>query len=89
MSRITKLELSQALAERNAQLEAARAQISLLQHEVATLKRAAAVTDAAAQYLEAKARVLSAPTSPYRAALARAKEMAMLSGRTTRVGGAA
>lgn len=88
MARITKLELEQLLAERNQQLEAARARISLLEHQVAMLHRAASVATNVATLAEAKAACVSAPSSPYRQALAAAREHAMRSGRSVLVGGA-
>lgn len=45
-TRITKLELSQALAERNAQLEAARLRIAELEGDVMALKSQFARVDA-------------------------------------------
>lgn len=87
MTRTTKLELAQLLAERNQQLEAARARISLLEHQVAMLHRAAAVATNVAVLADAKAACVSAPTSAYRQALTKAREHAMRTGTVVCVGG--
>lgn len=73
---MTKLELQQALAARNTELEAARLRIAQLEGDVAMLSRKVAPTPAPA---------LPANASAYRLALRAAREMAMRTGRSVRV----
>lgn len=89
MPRLTKLELEQIITARNAELVAAREQLSLLKQRIEVLEHSAAVVDAKANTYRAMATTLTAPTSKFSDACARAREMAMLSGRSVRVGGAA
>ena len=79
----TKLELSQLLATRNSELEAARLRISILEGELALRPRAPAVTPARAAYLAHRA----APREPSDFALrcAAAKAAAMAGGKAVRV----
>lgn len=88
----TKLELTQLLAVRNSELEAARIRIAELEGDVASLK---ALNDRAAAAIarrvgtERPAYVPHAATPEqlaYRAQLAAAKDAAMRTGKTVRVG---
>lgn len=87
MSRTTKLELQQALAARNGELEAARLRIAELEGDVMALKgqlakRPTEVTRAV--YVRPQ-REPSAEQLAYRAALAQARERAMRWGRSVKV----
>lgn len=79
----TKLELSQLLATRNAELEAARHRISVLEGELALRPRAPAVTPARIAYLAQRA----TPKEPSDFALRciAAKALAMADGKAVRV----
>lgn len=92
MANVTKLELQQLLAARNAELVAARTRIAELEGDVASLK---ALSDRAAVALAQRVRPQrSAYVAPpataeqlaLRAAMAAAKELAMRTGRSVRVG---
>lgn len=81
MASITKLELQQALAARNAELEAARLRIAELEGDVAALK--AQVARAGSAQRGAPARSAYVPREPStevlerRALMVRARELAM------------
>lgn len=84
MARITNLEYQQLLAARNTELEAARLRIATLEGDVAALKGQIAKLPA-----PKPAYVPRQPTPEqlaYRAALAAAREQAMRSGQSVKVG---
>ena len=92
MAAVTKLELQQLLAARNAELVAARTRIAELEGDVAALK---ALNDRAAVALAQRVRPERPAYVPreatpeqlaLRAAMAAAKELAMRTGRSVRVG---
>lgn len=80
----TKLELSQLLAARNSELEAARLRIAELEGDVAALKaRVTTPRPARPTYVAPPA---TDEQLKLRAAMAAAKELAMRTGRSVRVG---
>jgi hypothetical protein len=92
MAATTKLELQQLLAARNRELVAARTRIAELEGDVASLK---ALNDRAAAALAQRVRPQRPSYTPpepsaeqlaLRAAMAAAKELAMRTGRSVRVG---
>ena len=81
MASITKLELQQALAARNAELEAARLRIAELEGDVAALKAQAARVGSAQRGAPTRSAYVPREPSPEvlarRTLMARAKELAM------------
>lgn len=75
---MVKAELERLLVERNAEIEQLRLQLVKLQGDNDVLRRKLGATVLAPQ-----------PTTPYREVLAKARETAMRTGKTVRVGGAA
>lgn len=84
----TKLELSQALTARNTELEAARLRIAELEGDVAALTAKLERAEAASptQRPRYQPRPATADQLAYRAACAAAREMAMRTGRSVKVG---
>lgn len=92
MATATKLELTQLLAARNSELEAARLRIAELEGDVAALK---ALNDRAAAAIAQRVKPERPAYVPreatpeqltYRATLVAARELAMRTGRSVRVG---
>lgn len=97
MASITKLELQQALAARNTELEAARLRIAELEGDVAALQAQLGRERAHVEQLrEAADSLVRDPVRPvrepsaeqlaYRAACAAARDLAMRTGRSVKVG---
>lgn len=90
MASVTKLELSQALAARNTELEAARLRIAELEGDVAALNaklaRAGSATRGAPVRSAYVPREPSAEQLSYREAARRAREHAMATGQSVKVG---
>jgi uncharacterized protein involved in exopolysaccharide biosynthesis len=87
MASITKLELQQALAARNTELEAARLRIAELEGDVAALKSKLAKVPASvtkAVYVR-PVREATPEQLAYRAALAQARDFAMRTGTCVKV----
>ena len=80
---ITKLELSQLLATRNSDLEAARLRISILEGELALRPRPSAPTLARLSYLAQRA--VTKEPSDFALRCAAAKVLAMAGGKAVRV----
>lgn len=74
---MVKIELERLLAERNAEIEQLRLQLVKLQGDNDVLRR------------KLNSTVMERPLTPYREVLARARETAIRTGKTVRVGGAA
>ncbi len=70
---MVKAELERLLAERNAEIEQLRLQLAKLQGDLDVQRRKAVVQ-------------APAPTTPYREVLARAREQAIRTGKSVRVG---
>ena len=79
----TKLELSQLLATRNSELEAARLRISVLEGELALRPRPSAPTLARLNYLANRA--IPKEPSDFQLRCAAAKALAMAGGKAVRV----
>lgn len=84
--RTTKLELSQALQARNAELEAARLRIAELEGDVAALKAKLARVPAPQPRRTYEPRQPSPEQLAYREACARARALAVSTGRSVVVG---
>jgi uncharacterized protein involved in exopolysaccharide biosynthesis len=84
--RTTKIELAQALQARNTELEAARLRIAELEGDVQALKAQLSRAPAPKPVYVRPVREATPEQLAYRAACAAARELAMTSGRSVKVG---
>lgn len=85
MAATTKLELTQLLAARNGELEAARLRIAELEGDVAALKGQLAKQPAQRAVYVRPQREATPEQLAYRAALAQARDFAMRTGKSVKV----